>query len=364
MRYFPLFFDLSGRTVLLAGGGEQMAQKARLVLRTDAQVTVMAPSLIEELAAHVAAGRMTHLPAVWDEEAVASADLVFAATGCVGIDAMIAARATAPVNVVDRPALCDVITPAIVDRDPLVIAIGTEGAAPVMGRQLRSRLETMLEPELGGFVALTGRLRGHVADNVPVRARRRFWEGVFSGPARRLWQDGKHAEAEEVIRKAALQTVANPGRVTVIALPEAVDLLPIRALQRLQAADLVLGGPAAQEAVDLARRDAERAALPDRPEGLVAALQAAAAAGLATVVLLDAEDAGRFAPALVSLAGETIGRLAEPPSQANDPAGLSIAEVASLSIPARGQPSLPVVPAAFAPSCSAPRSQSAASAVA
>ncbi|MEL6233968.1 MAG: siroheme synthase [Pseudomonadota bacterium] len=313
MRYFPLFFDLSGRTVLLAGGGEQMAQKARLILRTEARIQVMAPDLTEELAGLVASGRLEHVNAVWDEAAVAGADLVFAATGCVGIDAMIASQTGAPVNVVDRPKLCDVITPAIVDRDPLVIAIGTEGTAPVLARDIRAELETMLEPELGGFLSCVGGLRGFVADHVAPKDRRAFWEGVFNGPARQLWQSGAQAEAEAEIRRSAHSLRPRDGQVTVIALPDAVDLLPMRALRRLQAADLVIGGNKASEALDLARRDAERAALPGSPAGLAAMLARSQLDGARAVVLLSPDEARRHWPRLTRLAPERIGAVPADP---------------------------------------------------
>ncbi|MEM8742823.1 MAG: siroheme synthase, partial [Pseudomonadota bacterium] len=293
MRYFPLFFDLSGRTVLLAGGGEQMAQKARLMLRTDAQIVIMAPDLTEELVAHVESGRIEHVAAVWDDAAVTRADLVFAATGCVGIDAMIASQTGAPVNVVDRPKLCDVITPAIVDRDPLVIAIGTEGTAPVLARDIRAELETMLEPELGGFLRCVGSLRGFVSDHVAPKDRRAFWEGVFDGPARQLWQAGAYEAAEAEIRRAAQSSRQRDGQVTVIALPDAVDLLPMRALRRLQAADLVIGSNRAAEAIDLSRRDAERAMLPSSPAGLAAMLARSQLDSARVVVLLTPDEVRR-----------------------------------------------------------------------
>lgn len=311
MRYFPLFFDMTGRSVLLAGGGEQMAQKARLMLRTEARLTVMAPDLVPELADAVARGRMAHVPAVWDAGAVASADLVFAATGCVGIDALIAGQVRGPANVVDRPKLCDVITPSIVDRDPLVIAIGTEGAAPVLGREIRARIEAMLAPDLGGLVALAGRLRPLVADHVAPRGRRAFWEAVFAGAPARLWREGRQQEAEAAIREAALAG-AGPatGALSLIGLPVAPDLLPMRAVERLQSADLVLHGPGAAAVLELARRDAERAPLPEDPAALLARLDAALSEGARAVVL--AARAPALAGALARLAPERILPAPEP----------------------------------------------------
>ncbi|HEU0223370.1 MAG TPA: NAD(P)-dependent oxidoreductase [Paracoccaceae bacterium] len=303
MRYFPMFLDLRGRTVLLAGGGEQMAQKARLALHTEARILVMAVELVPELAAAVASGRIEHVARTYDEASVDAADLIFAASACVGIDAMIAARARAHgavVNVVDRPKLCTALTPAILDRDPLMVAIGTEGMAPVMARQVRTRLEAMLEPDLGGLVALAGRLRAHVEDHVPLAARRAFWEWVFAGPARRLWREGRAEEAEALIRAEAIRGRGRPaGSVTLLGLPEAADLLSLRAVQRLQAADLVFHPEGAGAALlELARRDAGREPFAGDEARLASRL--AGAEGLAAVVLVAPDAAERLAAALAA----------------------------------------------------------------
>ena len=87
------------------------------------------------------------------------------------------------VNVIDRPELCDAFTPSIVDRDPVVVAIGTEGAAPVLGRAIKTEIETMLAPRLGTFVSLAGRLRGAVDQAFPQAVRRGFGEWAFKGEA-------------------------------------------------------------------------------------------------------------------------------------------------------------------------------------
>ena len=103
-----------------------------------------------------------------------------------------ARAAGVPVNAVDRQELCDFITPAIVDRDPLVVAIGTEGAAPVLARQLKARLEAMLPARLGGLVRWAASLRERAASSVARGlARRRFWDGFFDGPVARAYLAGR-----------------------------------------------------------------------------------------------------------------------------------------------------------------------------
>ena len=125
MQSFPLFFRTTGARVTIVGGGEQAAQKARLILKTDAEITLVADRLDPELAALVQTGRATHQTELSTE--VFDAAFAFIATGCPGLDAAahgLAKAARCPVNVVDRPSLCDVTTPAIVDRAPIVVGIG------------------------------------------------------------------------------------------------------------------------------------------------------------------------------------------------------------------------------------------------
>jgi len=151
MKSFPMFIRTSGRRVVIIGGGEQAAQKSRLILKTDAQIVLAAPDLDEELAALVEEGRAEQYtgpitPALFDGAAMA-----FVGSGCPGIDAAIHALAVGhcPVNVVDQPTLCDITTPSLVDRDPVVVAIGTEGTAPVLARQIKTKVEEMLAPNRG-----------------------------------------------------------------------------------------------------------------------------------------------------------------------------------------------------------------------
>lgn len=315
MQHFPMFLAMAGRDVVIVGGAEQAAQKARLIARTPARLTLLAAELEPELAGLAASGRTARVadPAQAPFERAA---LVFVATGCPGADAALAALARArgagPVNVVDQPALCDAFTPAIVDRAPLVVAIGTEGAAPVLGRQIRARIEAMLEPGLGELAALAGRLRGAVAARIPKPQRRAFWDWAFAGPPRELAARGaRHAAARAL--KAALAAGGPgpaPGRITLVgAGPGAADLLTLRALQRLQEADAIFYDRLVDPAVlDLARRDAERICVGkavgarDWPQDRIDALIVAAARRGRHVVRLKSGDPGIFGRAEEELA--------------------------------------------------------------
>jgi uroporphyrin-III C-methyltransferase/precorrin-2 dehydrogenase/sirohydrochlorin ferrochelatase len=275
MKSFPLFLDVTRRRLVVFGGGEQAAQKLRLTLKTEAAITVVAPELVPEIAAHVASGRVAHRAAVVEPSAFEEVALAFVATGCAGADAAIATIARERgvlVNVVDRPDLCDVTTPAIVDRDPVVVAIGTEGTAPVLARQVKTRIEAMLEPSLGEVAALAGRMRGEVARRVAPEGRRAFWDWFFEAP-RRLMAAGRAREAEDAVSGALEAGGAPDARTGFVSLvgagPGAADMITLRGVQRLQRADVIFHDRLVDPAVlELARRDAERLAVGKAPGGI------------------------------------------------------------------------------------------------
>lgn len=261
MRHFPLFLHVEDTRVVIVGGGEGAAQKFRLISRSEAKVEVMADELVPELAAAVAEGRANHVPVVMDPAAFTGARLAIICTGCAALDAAaadLARQAGALVNVVDRPALSDAIMPAIVDRDPVVVAIGTEGTAPVLARQIKTRLEGWLEPSLGRFAAHVGALRPHIAHRIAPMDRRSFWEWLVAGPRHRFTSGDEETARAQIEQALIAGTPGAPGPVSIIANAEP-DLMTLRAVQRLQSADLILHDPAiAGEVMDLARRDAER----------------------------------------------------------------------------------------------------------
>ena len=316
MKSFPMFIRTTGRHVVIVGGGEQAAQKARLMLKTDARIVLAAPALDEELAALVASGRAVQhadpiTPALLDRAA-----MVFVATGCPAWDACahaLAKAARCPVNVVDRPELCDITTPSIVDRDPVVVAIGTEGTAPVLGRALKTRIEALLPAGIGGLAAFAGRMRSAVAASVPRAKRRAFWAWVFKGSPRDAWVRGAEREAAKAI-KAALSAGAAPcvdatGTISLVgAGPGSRDLLTLRAVERLQEADVIFHDRLVDpDALELARRDAERVFVGKHvgthawPQDRINALIVAEALKGRRVVRLKSGD-----PAIFGRAGEEL----------------------------------------------------------
>lgn len=267
MKNFPMFLKMDDRRVVIVGGGEQAAQKARLILKTEAAITLVADTLDPELADLVASGRAQHQRHL-STDVFEDAALAFIGTGCPAIDVCahaLAKSARCLVNVVDKPELCEATTPALVDRDPIVVAIGSEGTSPVLTRDIKTRLETMLPQNLGGLAALAGRLRGAVDQNVPRAKRRPLWAWVFKGAPRALWTRGAEKEAAAQIKAAiakgeAPQDAGGTGLISLVgAGPGARDLLTLRAVERLQEADVIFYDRLVDEDVlELARRDAER----------------------------------------------------------------------------------------------------------
>jgi uroporphyrin-III C-methyltransferase / precorrin-2 dehydrogenase / sirohydrochlorin ferrochelatase len=272
MKSFPMFIRTTGRRVVIAGGGEQAAQKTRLILKTDATIVLFAPKLDDELAALAADGRVTRHHDIADPSLFDGAAMAFIATGCPATDGCLhklAQAARCPVNVVDQPDLCDITTPSIVDRDPVVVAIGTDGTAPVLARQIKTQVEQMLPVNIGGLAALAGRLRGAVAGRVARHRRRAFWVWVFSGAPRTTWVRGAEREAAQSIKAAIAMGGATPasdrGSVALVgAGPGARDLLTLRAVQRLQEADVIFYDRTVDaDVLELARRDAKRVLVSD-----------------------------------------------------------------------------------------------------
>jgi len=261
---FPVFFRVEGSRVVVVGGGEEALAKARLLSQTSASLRIVAEHAEPALVAWMAEAGAEHVASPYHPSLIEGATLVFAATGEEVLDAAISAdarRLGIPVNAVDRPALCDFLTPAIINRAPVAIAIGTEGSGPVLAQMIRARIDAMLPPSLGALASLADRLRGSVERHLPKgAARRHFWRDFFTGrPARAM--EGGDAEAAA---RAADALLAEPARSTghvalVGAGPGAEDLLTLRAQRLLMEADVIVYDALVPEAVvAMGRRDAER----------------------------------------------------------------------------------------------------------
>ncbi|RCL28559.1 uroporphyrinogen-III C-methyltransferase [Pseudomonas sp. AFG_SD02_1510_Pfu_092] len=265
MDYLPLFHKLQGARVLVVGGGEIALRKARLLADAGAALRVVAPEVDGQLAALAREGGGEVLVRGYQAADLVGCRLVIAATDDPGLNAQVSADAQAlslPVNVVDAPALCTVIFPAIVDRSPLVIAVSSGGDAPVLARLIRAKLEAWIPSAYGELAGLAARFRHKVKSLYPdVNQRRGFWETVFQGPIAERQLAGQRAEAERLLQAMVDgNPVQQGGEVYLVgAGPGDPDLLTFRALRLMQQADVVLYDRLVAPAIiEMCRRDAER----------------------------------------------------------------------------------------------------------
>lgn len=265
MKYLPLFHNLHGSHVLVVGGGEIALRKARLLAEAGALLRVVAPDIEAQLAVLVEQGAGELRNRVYVAGDLEGCVLAIAATDDEPLNAEVSQDAKArgiPVNVVDAPALCSVIFPAIVDRSPLIIAVSSGGDAPVLARLVRAKIETWIPSTYGQLAGLAARFRSQVKGLFPsVQQRRAFWEEVFQGPIAERQLAGQGAEAERLLlEKIAGEPPSANGEVYLVgAGPGDPDLLTFRALRLMQQADVVLYDRLVAPAIiDLCRRDAER----------------------------------------------------------------------------------------------------------
>ncbi|MGQ0503118.1 MAG: siroheme synthase CysG [Panacagrimonas sp.] len=259
--YFPLFVDLSGLPVLVVGGGEVAARKIRLLLKSGARPKVVARELNEELAALRLDGRIDHESSEFSPAQLAGCRLVIAATDDPALNREVARAADDRglfCNVVDDLEASRFITPSIVDRAPITVAISTGGAAPVLARRLREQIESLLPAAYGRIADFMERHRARVKQ-LPFDARRLIWERFLDSPGPEQLLAGNDAMAESSLH-ALMAGDAPRGEVYLVgAGPGDPDLLTFRALRLMQQCDLVLYDALISPAIlELVRRDAER----------------------------------------------------------------------------------------------------------
>lgn len=270
---FPAFFRVDGAVVLIVGGGEEALNKARLVAETTAQIRIVTPegeAPEPDLVQFVLDGGYSLRTGALQAYDFTNVKLAFVATSDAARDTELAAQIRSqhiPVNVVDRPHLCDFFTPALVARAPVAVAIGTEGAGPVLAQKLRREINAALSPQLGALAQLASDYREKVEHALPKGvARRQFWSAFFNGAVAQAVDRGDLNAARDIADAALVKADVPAGYVWLVgAGPGAEDLLTLRAQRVLMQADVILyDALVPQSVVAMGRRDAERIAVGKR----------------------------------------------------------------------------------------------------
>ena len=266
MDFLPIFLDLKQQPCLVVGGGEIAARKAGLLVKAQATVTIVAPALSASTQKLVDNQQVHWLEARFDASQLSQERLVIAATDDASVNEAVYEAAKARnilVNVADSPDHCDFILASILDRSPIVVAVSSGGDSPVLARNLRARLETLIPPSYSKLGDLVGRYRDKVKQKFEnVSQRRRFWESVLEGPVADHIMAGREALAE----KTLLEKLQDPdnkdlgrGEVYLVgAGPGDPDLLTFKALRLMQQADVVFYDRlVSKEILALVRKEAE-----------------------------------------------------------------------------------------------------------
>jgi uroporphyrin-III C-methyltransferase/precorrin-2 dehydrogenase/sirohydrochlorin ferrochelatase len=272
MDYLPIFLRVQDRLAVVIGGGAVAARKAELLLKCGARVRLVAPELAAGTQAllqlHSAGAQLSHQCASFAGHHLEGAALVIAATDSAEVNTQVSRLARArgvPVNVADDADTSDFILPAIVDRSPLVVAVSSAGAAPVLARRVREQIESLLPQRLGALARFAGSQRQQVNSALQPALRRAFWERFFGAASNleKLTLDesgARRAFSAELQDFAARQDGVLLGEVYLIgAGPGDPDLLTLRALQLLQQADVLLYDRLVSPTIlERARREATR----------------------------------------------------------------------------------------------------------
>ncbi|PPD50463.1 MAG: uroporphyrinogen-III C-methyltransferase [Methylobacter sp.] len=266
MDYFPLFANLHDRPCLVIGAGNIAARKIDLLLRAGAKVTVISREVSPAITQLEVDKKLAVIEKAFAADDVLGFMLVISATDNAETNQAVAAAANAHnifVNVVDNPALCSFILPAIIDRSPIVVAFSSGGAAPVLARLLRAKIESVIPPAYGRLAQLAEKFRDVVKQRIHAPGQRRvFWENIFQGAVAEQIYAGNGQQAEQQLLETldAYENALTVGEVYLIgAGPGAPDLLTFRALRLMQQADVIVYDHlVSPEILDLARRDSEK----------------------------------------------------------------------------------------------------------
>jgi len=265
MKYFPVFLDAKKISAMVIGGGEVATRKIELLLKSTTKITVMSKSVCASVERLINLHQLTWLKHDYQVGHFEHINLVIAATDKISVNKAIYHEAT-PLNiltnVVDQPELCTYITPAIIDRDPMIIALSSSASSPILIRMLREQIEKTLPQAYGKLASFSHKFRDHVKARVKgLRNRRTFWENTLRGPIGQAVLEGKQQQAEQQLIASIKQEIALPcGEIIFIHTKNGnPDNLTLNAHRAMQFADAVFYDDEVNvELIEYVRRDAEK----------------------------------------------------------------------------------------------------------
>ncbi|BDR13637.1 siroheme synthase [Vibrio sp. STUT-A11] len=262
MRYFPLFLDLINKPVLVVGGGEVASRKVEALLKAGADITVVSPTLVDYLAKLAKDHQLRWIQRFYSSDIVTKGFVqVWATTDNPDLNHQVYKDAKGLgilVNVVDDKPYCDFITPSMINRGRIQIAISSGGASPVLIRNIREKLEMILPQNMGLMADFANSKRNSIKEALPsVDLRRKFWEQFFSNPDVENASDNR--DLETIYQATMADPLEEKGSCTWIHVGKDVEMLPIKAVRYMQQAELALYSTKCEsDAMELVRRDAER----------------------------------------------------------------------------------------------------------
>lgn len=266
MQSLPIFINLIDQRCVVIGGGDVALRKITMLRRAQANnIDCYATAICEPLLALASNDGLQCHQTTFSPEQLDGACIVIAATDDEAVNEAVSIAAKArniPVNVVDAPTLCTFTMASLVDRSPIVIAISSEGKAPVLARYIRAKIETMLPASYGRIATIAGEFRDKVKARFgTIEQRRYFWEDMLQGPFVERVLSGQEVEAKALLDDAirAADNSAKKGEVYLVGGgPGDPDLLTFRALRLMQQCDVcVYDKLVSPQVMELVRRDAE-----------------------------------------------------------------------------------------------------------
>jgi uroporphyrin-III C-methyltransferase/precorrin-2 dehydrogenase/sirohydrochlorin ferrochelatase len=262
---FPISLKLQQQPCLIVGGGRIAYRKAVLLAKAGAILHVIAPEIEPDLLTLVQQTQGQYIATAFKTQVnVRDYRLVIAATNDRAVNQQVFEVCEAEkvlVNSVDDPPHCRFMVPAIIDRSPLIISVASNGTSPVLSRQIRTQLETLIPHGMGKLAEFSGKWRTTVKQKITNPDKRRiFWEDLYASPLKEQVFNGNEAEADQLIQQALQEWNTPKGEVYLVgAGPGDPELLTLKALRLMQQADVVIYDRlVSQPIMDLCRRDAEK----------------------------------------------------------------------------------------------------------